>query len=68
MIYAAMMTFFLCNAVETQLVSTGAFEIVLNDVTVWSKLQSGRIPRVDELLQIIEYQMKGSTNFDSVHS
>merc|ERR1712055_1154733 len=35
-IYACMMTFFLCNAVETQLISTGAFEIHLNDMPVWS--------------------------------
>lgn len=28
--YACLMTFFLCNAVEGQLISTGAFEITLN--------------------------------------
>lgn len=67
-IYAVMMTFFICNAIETQLISTGAFEVSLNDVTVWSKLQSGRIPRVEELLQIIEYEMKGASNFDTKHS
>lgn len=68
MVYAALMTFFLCNAIETQLISTGAFEIMLDDVTVWSKLQSGRIPRVDELLQIIDYKMKGdSSGFASKH-
>ncbi|KAJ8030771.1 Thioredoxin reductase-like selenoprotein T1b [Holothuria leucospilota] len=31
-IYACMMLFFISNAIETQLVSTGAFEISLNDV------------------------------------
>lgn len=67
MVYAAMMVFFISNAIETQLVSTGAFEIILNDITVWSKLQSGRIPRVDELMQIIESQMKGSGNFETIH-
>ena len=66
LVYASLMLFFICNMIETQLISTGAFEIMLNDVTVWSKLQSGRIPRVDELLQIIEYQMKGAGNFDKL--
>ena len=56
-IYACMMTFFLCNAVETQLISTGAFEIHLNDMPVWSKLEAGRIPQPGELFQIIENHM-----------
>ena len=52
-----MMTFFLCNAVETQLISTGAFEISLNDMPVWSKIESGRIPQPGELFQIIDNHM-----------
>lgn len=52
-----MMTFFLCNAVETQLISTGAFEISLNDMPVWSKMESGRIPQPGELFQIIDNHM-----------
>merc|ERR1711976_127399 len=56
-IYACMMTFFLCNAVETQLISTGAFEIHLNDMRVWSKIESGRIPQAGELFQIIDNHM-----------
>lgn len=28
--YACLMIFFLCNAVESQLISTGAFEILFN--------------------------------------
>jgi len=56
-IYACMMTFFLLNAVETQLISTGAFEITLNDMPVWSKIEAGRIPQPGELFQIIENQM-----------
>ncbi|KAE8290939.1 Thioredoxin reductase-like selenoprotein T1a [Larimichthys crocea] len=39
-IYACMMVFFLSNMIENQLMSTGAFEITLNDVPVWSKLES----------------------------
>lgn len=41
-----------------QLVSSGAFEISLNDVPVWSKLQTGRIPAPQELFQIIDNQLQ----------
>jgi len=61
-IYACMMTFFLFNAVETQLISTGAFEITLNDMPVWSKIEAGRIPQPGELFQIIENQMNMKTD------
>ena len=54
MIYSCFMLFFISNAIETQMTSTGAFEISLNEVTIWSKLQSGRIPQVNELMQIID--------------
>lgn len=57
-IYATLMTYFVCKAVETQLLSTGAFEITMNETLLWSKLESGRIPTVDELLEIIEKYMK----------
>lgn len=53
-LYACLMTFFLSNTIESQLVSTGAFEIAFNDVPVWSKLETGRIPSPPELFQIID--------------
>nr|CAG4641206.1 EOG090X0DP2 [Eulimnadia texana] len=62
--YACLMTFFLVNAAENQLVSTGAFEITFNDVPVWSKLQTGRIPQPPELFQMIESQMHLSPPLD----
>lgn len=52
--YSCFMLFFLSNAVESQLISTGAFEITFNDQLIWSKLQSGRIPSIDELIKIID--------------
>ncbi|KAG7158233.1 Thioredoxin reductase-like selenoprotein T [Homarus americanus] len=61
-IYACMMVFFLCNAVEGQLVSTGAFEISFNDVPVWSKLETGRIPQPPELFQIIDNHVRFNQN------
>uniref|UniRef100_A0A915J8W2 Selenoprotein T n=1 Tax=Romanomermis culicivorax TaxID=13658 RepID=A0A915J8W2_ROMCU len=39
-VYSCMMLFFVSNAIEGQLVSTGAFEISLGDIPVWSKLES----------------------------
>lgn len=53
-LYACMMLFFLCNIIEGQLIQSGAFEIFLNDVPVWSKLETGRIPQPAELFQIIK--------------
>jgi len=57
-LYACLMIFFLCNLIEGQLMQSGAFEIILNDVPVWSKLETGRIPQPAELFQIIDNHMK----------
>jgi len=66
-IYACMMLFFICNALESSFISTGAFEILLNEKTIWSKLQSGRVPRPEELLEIIDSNINvgqlGGNNF-----
>ncbi|GLD58514.1 thioredoxin reductase-like selenoprotein T1a [Lates japonicus] len=48
-IYACMMVFFFSNMIENQLMSTGAFEITLNDVPVWSKLESAKSPSMFEV-------------------
>lgn len=52
-----MMVFFLGNMIEAQLISSGAFEISFNDVPIWSKLSTGRIPAPQELFQIIDSQI-----------
>lgn len=65
-IYACMMVFFLSNMIENQCMSTGAFEITLNDVPVWSKLQSGHLPSMQQLVQILENEMKLSAHLDSL--
>lgn len=57
-IYACLMIFFISNAIEGQMISTGAFEVSFDDVPVWSKLETGRIPQPGEMFQIIENQMK----------
>jgi selT/selW/selH-like putative selenoprotein len=57
-VYAGLLFFFFSNFLETQLLATGAFEIYMDDVPIWSKLQTGRVPSPPELLQIIENQLK----------
>lgn len=55
-----MMMFFVANMIEGQLVSSGAFEISLNNIPLWSKLETGRIPQPPELFQIIDNTLQFS--------
>lgn len=57
-IFSCLMAFFLCNMMETHFLSTGAFEVTLNDVPIWSKLQSGYVPNIQELFQILDNHLK----------
>uniref|UniRef100_A0A668VBN2 Selenoprotein T n=1 Tax=Oreochromis aureus TaxID=47969 RepID=A0A668VBN2_OREAU len=66
-IYACMMVFFLSNMIENQLMSTGAFEITLNDVPVWSKLESGHLPSMQQLVQILDNEMKMNVHMNTRH-
>lgn len=50
--------FFLSNALENALIQTGAFEVELNGMPIWSKLKSGRVPQGSELFEIIENQLQ----------
>lgn len=87
--YSSLMLFFISNAIETQLITSGAFEIFLNgnilfsvvflvyappiprlltflsifneDVQIWSKLQSERMPHEKELMQMLDMNF----NFDA---
>lgn len=59
-LYACMMMFFLANMIEGQLVSSGAFEISLDNIPLWSKLETGRIPQPPELFQIIDNTLQFS--------
>jgi len=64
--YACLMGFFVGNFVETQLISTGAFEIFIDDVQVWSKLTSGRVPSAQEIVHIVEHHLMKSDNYHNV--
>ncbi|KAL6479306.1 hypothetical protein MHYP_G00127390 [Metynnis hypsauchen] len=65
-VYACMMVFFLSNMIENQCMSTGAFEISLNDVPVWSKLESGHLPSMQQLVQILENEMKLNAHMNTL--
>jgi selT/selW/selH-like putative selenoprotein len=41
---------FILNSLCAQLVSTGAFEVYVNDELVFSKLQMGRVPVVEDII------------------
>lgn len=56
--YACLMVFFISNAIEGQMISTGAFEISFNDVPIWSKLESGRIPSPQEMFEMVGNVMR----------
>lgn len=51
------------DMLEAQLISSGAFEISLNDIPIWSKLATGRIPSPQELFSIIESHLQFTDNF-----
>lgn len=63
-LFALMMTFFFGNMLEGQLISSGAFEISLNDIPIWSKINTGRIPAPQELFQIIESHLQFTDNLE----
>jgi len=65
-VYACMMVFFMSNMIENQCLSTGAFEITLNDMPVWSKLESGHLPSMQQLVQILENEMKMNVPMDTL--
>jgi selT/selW/selH-like putative selenoprotein len=52
--YACLMIFFLSNSLESYLNSTSAFEISINDISLWSKLETGRMPSTDEFVQMLQ--------------
>lgn len=40
---------FMCNIAAGNLLNTGAFEVSYNGADVWSKIDAGRFPQMDEL-------------------
>lgn len=40
---------FMCNLASGSLLNSGAFEVTYNGTPVWSKIDLGRFPQLDEL-------------------
>ncbi|CAF1478198.1 unnamed protein product, partial [Didymodactylos carnosus] len=61
-LYSCLMLFFFSNSLESFLMSTGAFEISVNDVPLWSKLETGHLPSAQDFLQMLRtFQNKENT-------
>lgn len=45
---------FISNTIDGNMMSTGAFEVFYNDMPAWSKIQTGRMPSLPELYQIVQ--------------
>lgn len=54
---ASVMALLLTSSIESNMMSTGAFEVFLNDIPIWSKIQSGRLPPYPELSRAITSHM-----------
>ena len=61
-IYACLMVFFLSNMVETQLISSGAFEVSVNGDLIWSKLEMGAAPQPQTLVNLVRDKLKQHGN------
>ena len=47
------MAFFIVTIVQTQLMQSGAFEIYINGNLEFSKLQSGKMPNLHDIVSIL---------------
>jgi len=66
--YACLMIFFFSNSIESSLISTGAFEISIDDVPLWSKLETGRLPSANEFVQMLQTFTANSPFTTAAHS
>lgn len=62
-----MALWFVGNSIENALLQTGAFEIEYNGIPIWSKLKSGHVPQVGQLLQILNNEIKHSGGPQTAH-
>ena len=46
-------SFFAGNILQSNISNTGAFEIFYNGNQIWSKLQTGNVPNINQLIQIL---------------
>jgi len=65
-VYACLMIFFVSNAIESTLMSTGAFEIYANEQLIASKLETGNVPQPNTIAQKLDEMLgkaPGSDHF-----
>lgn len=53
---SSLMILFLANSIESNMMSTGAFEIYYNDLPIWSKIDTGKMPTAQDILSQIQQQ------------
>jgi len=63
-VYACLMIFFVCNAIESTLTSTGAFEVYANDQLIASKLETGNVPQPNTIAQKLDEMLGKSPGSD----
>ena len=56
-------TFFMGNLLQSNISNTGAFEIFYNGNQIWSKLNMGDVPNINQLIQIL---IQNGANFIKV--
>jgi len=56
--------FFVGNMVEQSLLSTGAFEVVVNGEPVWSKIETGYLPSLEHLISLIDDKLGAKNEFN----
>ena len=49
-------TFFMGNLLQSNISNTGAFEIFYNGNQIWSKLNMGDVPNINQLIQIKSFK------------
>ena len=49
--------FFAGNMMESSLLSSGAFEVSVNDEMLWSKLETGYLPSLEHLISLIDVKL-----------
>lgn len=55
---SSLIILFITNSIENNMMSTGAFEIFYNDMPLWSKLATGRMPTGQELVTLVDSHYK----------
>lgn len=55
--YTCAGTYFVGNTIAENMLSTGAFEIYYDGKMVYSKLETGRLPRINEIMQSMDEAM-----------